>query len=80
MSFRVVMFVPVFVLLIWSLGFTLGAPAAVLIYLVAVGRERVGTIAAMTIAAFLFIEVIMIRLLRLPFPVGAIFTWAGLDA
>lgn len=74
------MFLPVFVLLIWCLGFTLGAPAAVLFYLMAVGRERFGTIAGVTVGAFLFVELIMVRVLQLPFPAGAIFAWAGLDS
>ena len=80
MSFPAVMFLPVFVLLIWCLGFTLGAPAAVLFYLMAVGRERFVTIAGVTIGAFLFIEMIMVRLLQLPFPAGVLLAWAGLDA
>jgi putative tricarboxylic transport membrane protein len=80
MSFRAVSFVPVFVLLIWALGFTPGAPAAVLIYLIAGGRERLGTVAAVTLAVFLLIEMIMVRLLQLPFPVGAILAWAGVGA
>ena len=80
MSFPAVMFLPVFVLLIWCLGFTLGAPAAVLFYLMAVGRESFVTIAGVTIGAFLFIEMIMVRLLQLPFPAGVLLAWAGLDA
>ena len=80
MSFRAVFFVPVFAVLIWCLGFGLGAPAGVLMYLLVSGGERLATIAGLTIAAFLFIEVIMVRLLQLPFPAGAILAWAGLGA
>jgi TctA family transporter len=80
MSFHAVGFVPVFVVLIWALGFTPGAPVAVLIYLIVGGRERPGTVAAVTLAVFLLIEVIMVRLLQQPFPVGAILAWAGVGA
>ena len=80
MSFHAVGFVPIFVLLIWALGFTPGAPLAVLIYLIVGGRERPGTVAAVTFAVFLLIEVIMVRLLQQPFPVGAILAWAGVGA
>ena len=80
MSFRAVFFVPVFAVLIWCLGFGLGAPAAVLIYLLAAGGERFATIAGLTIAAFLFIEVIVVRLFQLPLPAGAILAWVGLGA
>jgi hypothetical protein len=79
-SFHAVGFVPVFVLLIWALGFTPGAPVAVLIYLIAGGRERPRTIAAVTLVVFLLIEVIMVRLLQQPFPVGALLAWAGVGA
>jgi len=51
-----------------------------LFYLLAVGRERFVTIAGVTIGAFLFIEMIMVRLLQLPFPAGVLLAWAGLDA
>jgi hypothetical protein len=73
-------FVPLYVLLIWALGFTLGAPAAVLMYLVIGGRERMGTVLAVTLAASLLIEIVMVRLLLVPFPAGAVLAWAGVGS
>jgi hypothetical protein len=77
MTLRAVGFIPLFMLFIWALGFTAGAPAAVLTYLVATTRERIVIITAVTLAAYLLIEMIMVRLLHVPFPAGALLGWSG---
>jgi len=76
-SSRTVGFVPVFLVLIWALGFTYGATLAVLTYLVIVERERIGTALGIALIAYLLLEIVMVRLLHVPFPSGAVRAWAA---
>jgi TctA family transporter len=61
-----------FVLLIWALGFTWGATLAVFAHLVVIERERPAAVALTTIVAYLLLDLVMGRLLQVPFPDGAV--------
>jgi TctA family transporter len=62
----------VFLASIWILGFVAGAPLALLGYLVLTAREPLTFAAASSAAMFLFLHLILERLLGMPFPPGAL--------
>jgi hypothetical protein len=64
--------IPVFLVCIWTLGFVAGAPLAMLGYLLLTARERLMFAAAASLATFVFLYVILGRLLGVPFPPGAL--------
>ncbi|HEX5216630.1 MAG TPA: tripartite tricarboxylate transporter permease [Vicinamibacterales bacterium] len=61
-----------FIACVWALGFVVGAPLAVLTYFVLGTRER-WTVAILSSAAiFVFLYAILVRLLAVPLPLGAL--------
>jgi TctA family transporter len=66
-----------YVVAIWALGFALGGPLATLAALKFGGRERWPISLAITAGAWLFVEVLFVRALHVPFPPGALFTGVG---
>ncbi len=71
-SLRTAASMPVFIALIWALGFVWGATLAVLACVVASDRRRPGAVVAVTLIAYLLLDVVMARLLHVPFPAGAV--------
>ena len=68
---------PVFLASMWGFGFVIGGPLAVLGYLTIVGRERVVRSVMMAGAAYVLLEIVMVRGLDMRFPTGALLAWAG---
>lgn len=64
--------IPIFLVCIWTLGFVVGAPLALLGYLLLIARERLMFAAAASAATFVFLYVVLGRLLGVPFPPGAL--------
>ena len=64
--------IPVYLTCIWMLGFVVGAPLATLGYLLLTARERLVIATAAAVATFVFLYVILNRLLGLTFPPGAL--------
>jgi len=73
-SLMTVAWIPVYLLLIWGLGFVTGGPLAVFGYLVVVGRERLPRAAALAGGTWVFLYVVLSRLLEVVFPSGALLT------
>ena len=71
-SLRTAASMPVFVALIWMLGFVWGATLAVLAYLTTGERQRPAAILMVTLIAYLLLDLVMARLLHVPFPAGAV--------
>ena len=67
-----------FVVSIWLLGFVLGAPLAVVLYLLTTARQRLWHALLLAGGAYLFVEIVMVRTLRVVFPPGSLLEWAGL--
>jgi len=66
-----------FIACVWALGFVVGAPLAVLTYFIVGTRER-WTFALLSSAAmFVFLYAILVRLLAVPLPLGALLTSSG---
>lgn len=63
---------------IWLLGFAVTVPAFVFLYLKVQSREGWALSLALTAAAWLIFWGLFVRLLRLPFPDGAVYSWLGL--
>ena len=59
----VVIWIGLFVVSIWILGFVVGAPLAVLLYLLITARQQVWRAGLMAGGAYLFMEVCMVRIL-----------------
>jgi hypothetical protein len=70
--------IPVFPLIIWALGFRMGVPLAISLYLVTAGRQRAVFAITAAAAAFLFLDVVLGRLLHVPFPPGVLLAWTGI--
>jgi hypothetical protein len=64
--------IPVFLAGIWTLGFVVGAPLAMLGYLLLTAREPLRFAALAAAATFVFLDVVLGRLLGVPFPPGAL--------
>jgi hypothetical protein len=64
--------VPLFVLIIWALGFTWGATLGVLAHLGIQERERPLLVLSLTAAVYVLLDVVMARMLHVPFPTGAV--------
>ena len=64
-----------FLILIWALGFSVGAPLAVLAYLIVNGEHPLASLilAAATYAA---LDIVMFRCLAVRFPAGVLMSWA----
>ena len=67
-----------FVVSIWLLGFVLGAPLAVVLYLLTTARQRLWHALLLAGGAYLFVEIVMVRMLRVVFPPGSLLEWAGI--
>jgi hypothetical protein len=78
LSIRAALSVPVFVSLIWAFGFVWGATLAVLAHLMTHERERPVAVLSVTVITYLLLEVVMSRLLQVPFPAGAVLEGARL--
>jgi TctA family transporter len=63
--------VPVYLLFIWGLGFVVGGPLAVFGYLVFVSRERLPRAALLAGGTWVFLYVVLSRLLQVAFPSGS---------
>jgi hypothetical protein len=61
-----------FVTMVWAIGFTWGSVVAVA-GMMAVMRERIRHIALVAGATVVFMEVVLVRMLHVPFPAGAVF-------
>jgi hypothetical protein len=72
MTVGAAIWVPLFVALIWALGFIWGATLAVFAHLVVHERDRPAAILTVTLVAYVLLEVVMSRLLHVPFPAGAV--------
>ena len=70
----VLLWIPAFLALAWTLGFPIGVPLAVLGYLHVHG-ERPATAATLAAGVWVFIDVIMFRWLGVAFPAGALVSW-----
>ncbi len=67
-----------FLIAIWLIGFFAAVPLLVLLYVRLQSREGRMLSLVLTAAAWVFFWGLFIRLLRLPFPEGQLFTWLGL--
>lgn len=61
-----------FVTMVWAIGFTWGSVVAVA-GMMAVMRERIRHIALIAGVTVVFMEVVLVRMLHVPFPAGAVF-------
>ena len=68
--------IPVFLLLIWALGFVVGAPVAILTYLLTSSREHPARAIMMAGATYVLLNVLMVHGLDVQFPTGALVAWA----
>jgi hypothetical protein len=73
----VVCWIPIFLFLIWALGFVAGAPLAVLGYHLFAGRQRPAFAVLSGFATCAFLYVVFYRLFRVPFPPGALLAWTA---
>jgi putative tricarboxylic transport membrane protein len=74
----VVCWIPIFLFLIWALGFVAGAPLAVLGYHLLAGRQRPAFAVLSGFATCACLYVVFYRLFRVPFPPGALLAWAAI--
>jgi len=64
---------------IWLIGFFYSVPLLVFLYLKVQSGERWPLSIALTAGAWIFFWALFVRLLHLPFPDGALFTWLGME-
>jgi len=62
---------------IWLLGFTLGGALCIFLSLKAGSGERWPVSLAMTAATAAFVEIVFVRVLHVPFPLGQLWVWLG---
>ncbi|MGH7769571.1 MAG: tripartite tricarboxylate transporter TctB family protein [Candidatus Binatia bacterium] len=67
-----------YIVAIWLLGYFYSVPLLVFLYLKVRSRESWTLSIALTAAAWIFFWALFDRLLHLPFPDGALFTWLGM--
>jgi hypothetical protein len=72
----VIGWIPVFLLLIWALGLVVGAPVAILTYLLTASRERPARAIMMAGATYVLLNVVMVHGLDVEFPTGVLVAWA----
>jgi len=68
-----------YIIAIWLIGFFYSVPLLVFLYLKVQSRERWPLSIALTAIAWIFFWALFDRLLHLPFPDGALFTWLGME-
>jgi len=74
---RVLGWLLVFIVCVWALGFIAGAPLAIFGYFVVATDERWTFAALASAAMFVFLYGVLVRLLGVPLPLGALLTAAG---
>ena len=68
-----------FLLLVWFVGFFIGIPLVVFLYLKVQSGESWPLSIGLTLCAWIFFWGLFVKLLTLPFPQGALFAWLGMD-
>ena len=68
-----------FLFTVWFLGFFIGIPLIVFLYLKVQSGESWPLSIGLTLFALLFFWGLFVKLLTLPFPQGVLFAWLGLD-
>jgi len=68
-----------YIVAIWLLGYFYSVPLLVFLYLKVQSRESWTLSIALTAVAWIFFWALFDRLLHLPFPDGALFTWLGME-
>ena len=66
-----------YLIAIWLLGFTLGGALCTFLSLKAGSGERWPVSLAMTAAMAAFVEIVFVRALHVPFPLGQLWVWLG---